>query len=164
MQPSSYHWARFGPRAPFAPPRPAHGPIHGQNVSDCKKGCPRFPKNTLISLRLRCCSPPTVANVTPLKFDSHSIVQNYLQFVPVSCSLLQFAPFAFSLKKCRESMGSNLGHGSQGGVGQFRGSHGVMKTTSGNRWLQMCYKPKEGRCGWGVYASPPSPGAWEPRP
>ena len=90
---------------------------------------------------------------------SHSIVRNYLQFVPVCRSLLQFVLFTPGLKNCRESMGSNLGHGSQGGAGQFRGPHGVMKTTSGNRWLQMCYKPKEGRCGWGVYASPPSPGA-----
>lgn len=42
---------------------------------------------------------------------SRSIVRNYLQFVPVCRSLLQFVPFTSSLKICRESMGSNLGHG-----------------------------------------------------
>ena len=59
-------------------------------------------------------------------YYSHSMVKSSLQFVPVCRSLFQFVPFVFSLKKCRESMGSNLGHGSQGGVGQFRGSHGVV--------------------------------------
>nr|DAF83792.1 MAG TPA: hypothetical protein [Caudoviricetes sp.] len=32
------------------------------SVSDRKKGCPRFPKNTLIYLRLCCFSLPSVAN------------------------------------------------------------------------------------------------------
>ena len=42
---------------------------------------------------------------------SHSIAKNSLQFVSVCRSLLQFVPFASSLKKCRESIGSYLGHG-----------------------------------------------------
>ena len=58
---------------------------------------------------------------------SHSIVRNYLQFVPVCRSLLQFVLFTPSLKKCRESMGSNLGHGFSGHLNHFLGSHGVMK-------------------------------------
>ena len=58
---------------------------------------------------------------------SHSIVKNYLQFVPVCRSLLQFVLFTPSLKKCRESMGSNLGHGFSGHLNHFLGSHGVMK-------------------------------------
>lgn len=60
-------------------------------------------------------------------FYSHSIVKNYLQFVPVCRSLLQFVLFTPSLKKCRESMGSNLGHGFSGHLNHFLGSHGVMK-------------------------------------
>ena len=58
---------------------------------------------------------------------SHSIVKYYLQFVPVCRSLLQFVLFTPSLKKCRESMGSNLGHGFSGHLNHFLGSHGVMK-------------------------------------
>lgn len=50
---------------------------------------------------------------------SHSIVKNYLQFVPVCRSLLQFVLFTPSLKKCRESMGSNLGHGFSGHPRRF---------------------------------------------
>lgn len=42
---------------------------------------------------------------------SHAIVKISLQFVPVCRSLFQFVPFAPSLKKRRESMGSNQGHG-----------------------------------------------------
>lgn len=61
---------------------------------------------------------------------SHSIVRNYLQFVPVCRSLLQFVLFTSSLKICRKSMGSNLGHGFRGGAGRLRGSHGV---TAGGR-------------------------------
>lgn len=56
---------------------------------------------------------------------SHSIVRNYLQFVPVCRSLLQFVPFASSLKNCRESIGSNLGHGFSGHPRRFRGSRWV---------------------------------------
>lgn len=55
-------------------------------------------------------------------FYSHSIVENYLQFVPVCRSLLQFVPFTSSLTICRESMGPNLGHGFSGHPGRFRGS------------------------------------------
>ena len=58
---------------------------------------------------------------------SHSIVKNSLQFVPVCRSLLQLVLFTPSLKNCRESMGSNLGHGFRGGAGRFCGSHGVTK-------------------------------------
>lgn len=56
---------------------------------------------------------------------SRSIVKNSLWFVSVCRSLLQFVPFASSLKNCRESMGSNLGHGFRGGAGRFRGSRWV---------------------------------------
>ena len=56
---------------------------------------------------------------------SHSIVRNYLQFVPVCRSLLQFVPFTSSLRNCRESMGSNLGHGFSGHPRRFRGSRWV---------------------------------------
>ena len=48
--------------------------------------------------------------------------KNSLQFVPVCRSLLQFVPFASSLKNCRESMGSNLGHGISDHSRRFRGS------------------------------------------
>lgn len=56
---------------------------------------------------------------------SHAIVRNYLQFVPVCRSLLQFVPFTSSLRNCRESMGSNLGHGFSGHPRRFRGSRWV---------------------------------------
>lgn len=56
---------------------------------------------------------------------SHSIVRNYLQFVPVCRSLLQFALFTPTLKICRESMESNLGHGFSGHPRRFRGSRWV---------------------------------------
>lgn len=58
---------------------------------------------------------------------SHSIVRNYLQFVPVCRSLLQFVLFTPSLKKCRESMGSNLGHGFRVIRGDFVGHGGSRK-------------------------------------
>ena len=58
-------------------------------------------------------------------YYSHSIVKNYLQFVPVCRSLLQFVPFTSSLKICRESMGSNMGHGFSGYPRRFRGSRWV---------------------------------------
>lgn len=45
---------------------------------------------------------------------SHSIVKNYFQFVLVCRSLFQFVLFTPSLKKRRNSMGSNLGHGFSG--------------------------------------------------
>ena len=57
---------------------------------------------------------------------SHSIVRNYLQFVPVCRSLPQFVPFTSSLKNCRESMVSNLGHG-------FRVIQGVFVGHGGSR-------------------------------
>lgn len=53
---------------------------------------------------------------------SHSIVKNSLQFASVCRSLLQFAPFTSSLKNCRESMGSNSGHGFRGGFVGHGGS------------------------------------------
>lgn len=56
---------------------------------------------------------------------SHLIVRNYLQFVPVCRSLLQFVLFTPGLKKCRKSMGSNLGHGFSGHPGRFPGSRWV---------------------------------------
>ena len=56
---------------------------------------------------------------------SHSIVKNCLQFVSVCRSLLQFVPFTPSLKNCRESMGSNLGHGISCHPRRFRGSRWV---------------------------------------
>lgn len=56
---------------------------------------------------------------------SHSIVKNSLQFVPVCRSLSQFVLFTPSLKNCRESMGSNLGHGFSGHPRRFRGSRWV---------------------------------------
>lgn len=54
-----------------------------------------------------------------------SIVKNSLQFVPVRYSLFLFVLMWFSLKNARESMGSNLGHGFQGGVGCFGGSRWI---------------------------------------
>lgn len=58
-------------------------------------------------------------------YYSHSIVKNSLQFVPVCRSLLQFVLFTSSLKNCRESMGSYLGHGFSGHLRRFRGSRWV---------------------------------------
>ena len=66
---------------------------------------------------------------------SHSIVKNCLQFVQFCRSLFQFDPFAPSLRKCRESMGSNLGHGFRGGAGHLRGSRRVTK--AGERVLKV---------------------------
>lgn len=57
-----------------------------------------------------------------VRIYSHSIVKNYLQFVPVCRSLLQYVLFTPSLKNCLESMGSNLGHGFSGHPRRFRGS------------------------------------------
>lgn len=54
---------------------------------------------------------------------SHSIVRNYLQFVSVCHSLLQFVLFTPGLKNCLEFMGANLGHGFSGIRGDFVG-HG----------------------------------------
>lgn len=45
---------------------------------------------------------------------AHSMVKK------TASSLLQFVPFASSLKNGRESMGSNLGHRFRGGAGRFR--------------------------------------------
>ena len=63
--------------------------------------------------------------VRTLSAYSHSIVKNCLQFVPVCRSLLQFVLFTPSLKNCRESMGSNLGHGFSSHPRHFRGSRWV---------------------------------------
>ena len=54
-----------------------------------------------------------------------SIVKYYLQFAPVCSSLLQFVLFTPSLKNCRESMGSNMGHGFSGHPDRFPGSRRV---------------------------------------
>ena len=58
------------------------------------------------------------------------MVKNYLQFAPVCRSLPYFVLLTSSLKICRESMGSNLGHGFRGGAGRFRGSRWVTKAPS----------------------------------
>lgn len=67
---------------------------------------------------------------------SRSIVKSSLQFVPVCRSLFWFVLFTPSLKKCRESMGSNLGHGFRGGAGRFRGSQWVTKA---GEWALRCF-------------------------
>lgn len=76
---------------------------------------------------------------------SHSIVRNYLQFVPICRSLLQIVLFTPSLKNCRESMGSNLGHGFSGHPRRFRGSRKPFlvlnhdrKTSAVNHELLRC--------------------------
>ena len=63
---------------------------------------------------------------------SHSIVRNCLQFVPVCRSLFWFVLFPPSLKNCRESMGSYLGHGFRGGAGRLRGSRWFTKA---GKWV-----------------------------
>lgn len=86
---------------------------------------------------------------------SHSIVRNSLQFVPVCRSLLQYVLFALSLKKCRESMGSNLGHGFSSHPRHFRGSHGVTANFEQYRivtWTSRWYffSPRSGFSNCGV--------------
>lgn len=92
---------------------------------------------------------------------SHSIVKNYLQFVPVCRSLLQFVPFTSSLKICRESMGSNLGHGFSGHPRRFRGSRWV---TANCEQQLMATWTLYFRGGWGRENSEkPSPSKLEQR-
>lgn len=94
-------------------------------------------------------------------FYSHSIVRNYLQFVPVCRSLLQFVPFTSSLRNCRESMGSNLGHGFSGHPRRFRGSRWV---TANCEQQLMATWTLYFRGGWGRgNSAKPSPSKLEQR-
>lgn len=61
----------------------------------------------------RACHPVLYQYIERLFYYSHSIVKNSLQFDPVCRSLSQFVLFTPSLKNCRKSIGSNLGHGFQ---------------------------------------------------
>lgn len=71
-----------------------------------------------------------------LSVYSHSIVRNSLQFVPVCRSLPQFVQIIISLKNCRKSMGSNMGHGFSCHSRQFRGP----------RWVIAQWRSRMARC------------------
>lgn len=92
---------------------------------------------------------------------SHSIVRKSLQFVPFCRSLLQFVLFTPSLKICRESMGSNLGHGFSGHSWCFRRSRWV---TANCKQQLMATWTLYFRGGWGRgNSAKPSPSKLEQR-
>lgn len=67
---------------------------------------------------------------------SHSIVKNYLQFVPVCRSLLQFVLFTLSLKIRRESMGVKFGSrffGSSEAFSWVTVDHGKLRAATNGR-------------------------------
>ena len=88
-----------------------------------------------------------------VRVNSLTIVRNYLQFVPVCRSLLQFILFTSSLKICRESMGSNLGHDFSGHPRCFRGSRWVTASCERQLLGAWTFNAKGGQ-GREAHASP----------
>ena len=76
-------------------------------------------------------SPPLTAQCSTQKCRSEPYRPTPTRSLKTISSLFQFAPFASSLKNCREFMGSNLGHGFRGGAGRFVGHAGSRRLARG---------------------------------